>query len=31
MDRPCQPDELRVQIVNEPAINAANAGVANSC
>jgi predicted Zn-dependent protease len=26
MDRPCQPDELRVQIMNEPTINAANAG-----
>ncbi len=26
MDRPCQPDELRVQIINEPSINAANAG-----
>jgi predicted Zn-dependent protease len=26
MDRPCQPDELRVQIMNEPAVNAANAG-----
>jgi predicted Zn-dependent protease len=26
MDRPCQPDELRVQIMNEPEINAANAG-----
>ncbi len=26
MDRPCQPDELRVQIMNEREINAANAG-----
>jgi predicted Zn-dependent protease len=26
MDRPCQPDEVRVQIMNEPTINAANAG-----
>ena len=26
MDRPCQLDELRVQITNEPTINAANAG-----
>jgi predicted Zn-dependent protease len=26
MDRPCQSDELRVQIMNEPTINAANAG-----
>ena len=26
MDRPCRPDELRVQIMNEPTINAANAG-----
>ena len=26
MDRPCQVDELRVQIMNEPEINAANAG-----
>ena len=26
MDQPCQPDELRVQIMNEPTINAANAG-----
>lgn len=26
MDRPCQPDQLRVQIMNEPAVNAANAG-----
>ena len=26
MDRPCQPEELRVQIMNEPTINAANAG-----
>ncbi len=26
MDRPCQPDEVRVQIINEAAVNAANAG-----
>jgi predicted Zn-dependent protease len=26
MDRPCQPDEVRVQIINQPAVNAANAG-----
>jgi beta-barrel assembly-enhancing protease len=26
MDRPCQPDEVRVQITDEPAINAANGG-----
>lgn len=26
MDRPCQPDEVRVQIINHPAVNAANAG-----
>jgi predicted Zn-dependent protease len=26
MNRPCQPNELRVQIMNEPTINAANAG-----
>jgi beta-barrel assembly-enhancing protease len=26
MDRPCQPEELRVQIMNESTINAANAG-----
>ena len=26
MDRPCQSNELRVQIMNEPTINAANAG-----
>jgi len=26
MDRPCQTDELRVQIMNEPTINAANTG-----
>jgi hypothetical protein len=26
MDRPCQVDEVRVQIINEAAVNAANAG-----
>ena len=26
MDRPCQTDQVRVQIMNEPTINAANAG-----
>ena len=26
MDRPCQPEELRVQVMNESTINAANAG-----
>jgi predicted Zn-dependent protease len=26
MDRPCRPEEVRVEIVNEPAVNAANAG-----
>ena len=26
MDRPCQPDEVRVQIINHPGVNAANAG-----
>lgn len=26
MDRPCRPDEVRVQIINEPVVNAANAG-----
>jgi hypothetical protein len=26
LDRPCQPDEVRVQIINEAAVNAANAG-----
>ena len=26
MDRPCHPDEVRVQIINDAAVNAANAG-----
>ena len=26
MDRPCDPDEVRVQIINDAAVNAANAG-----
>jgi beta-barrel assembly-enhancing protease len=26
MDRPCRADEVRVQIINQPAVNAANAG-----
>jgi beta-barrel assembly-enhancing protease len=26
MDRPCQPDQVRVQIINEATVNAANAG-----
>lgn len=26
MDRPCQPDEVRMQVMDEPTVNAANAG-----